>query len=141
MVTTSKQDKETLMEIHAQSGNKLTFEHSKLFSAILFKVIVYNYLEGQDTYIPYIGKLHIEHEGDIIDGGLKEADLRVSLEASDLLKREIGSIGDDIDSSLLTDDILNKIVLTLEEHQNEVYKKQADEEDNSKSFKNKKNKK
>lgn len=132
MITTTKDDKMTLFEIHSQSGNKITLDQVKLFCALQFKVIIMNYLEGNSTHIPYLGELKIEHIEDKIIDGLNDAVLNVTIDPSNVLKREIGSIGDDPLSSLLIDDLINKNVLELDAHQQGVYQRQMIEEENEK---------
>lgn len=128
MITTNYKDKETLIATHAQSGGKILLEEVKLIQALLFKVIVNNFMDDETTHIPYLGEIKINHKEDIVVDGLKEAVLEVVIEPSALLKREIGSIGDDVKESLLVDDLTNKLVLELEAHKNGQYKRKEEKE-------------
>lgn len=51
-------------------------------------------LNGEDILIPFIGRLHVEYEGDDFVSGAKVAKISFSGEPSEVFKRLVGEIHD-----------------------------------------------
>lgn len=86
------ESKDTIEKIRLFSGS--TYEQSKDFFESLVTYLVYNYLEGNSTYIPFFGSVKVNYEGDIVDAKGKEAVLSLDFEADSSLKKIIGQIVD-----------------------------------------------
>ena len=71
-------------------------------------------MQNQDLHIPFLGKIHVVHQGDVFVGGTREAKFDCLFAPSDLFKRVEGDIIDG-DSELLFDIFNKKIGSVLQE--------------------------
>jgi len=111
----NKEGKEILERIHLISGVKKDDVISVLESLSI--LIVLNYLNNDDTYIPFIGNCHLEYKGDKVIDGKAEAVVKCIFSVDDFLLRNIGQIEDGI--SVDAEKILKrKIYSTLGEYLN-----------------------
>jgi hypothetical protein len=96
-----EKDKEVLNLLQARSSYSTIsireiFEHLAVHNVLM-------YLEKRPIYIPFLGNLEIDYQGDkIVKGSFTEAILDGKLTPSEFLKRTIGDIEDGNMTDLLT---------------------------------------
>lgn len=88
----SNDGKDTVERLHLVSG--MGKENSRNFFESLLTLIIIDYLEGESTYLPFIGEIKINYAGDTFHKDKKKAVLRIDFSASDELARNIGQIED-----------------------------------------------
>ena len=71
-------------------------------------------MQNQDIQIPFVGKIHVVHHGDVFVGGTREANFECFFSPTDFFKRVEGDIIDG-DSELLSDLLQKKIGTVLQE--------------------------
>jgi hypothetical protein len=89
----NKDAKEILEKIHLISGVKKDDVTSVLESLTI--LIVLNYLNNEDTYIPFIGNCSLRYKGDKTVDGKLEAVVECEFNIDDFLLRNIGQVEDD----------------------------------------------
>lgn len=112
-IPTTKKDQESFLQIHSLL-NELTSEQVKVVFERLLTVLILSYLDNKSLRIPHIGDLHIEYEGDTIDEGLRKANLSISVEPTEFLRKLIGQVEDTHPKRTDLDKIeIDKILLEL----------------------------
>lgn len=96
--------KDTIEKIRLISG--CNYEASKDFFESLITLIIFNHLEGKETYLPYIGSIKLVYEGDQYIGTGKEAIVSLEYKPDYNIKKIIGQIVDGEETELRK--ILNK---------------------------------
>jgi len=84
--------RETIEKMHLISGLKKA--DIRTFFESMFTLSVLDYLEKENTHLPFIGSLSIEYIKEKYDNNLKSAQLKVIVEPDDDLERNIGQIVD-----------------------------------------------
>lgn len=94
-----KEDKESLILLQSMA-QRVTVEQvtSVMESLVILSTIAF--LDGDVFHIPFIGDLKIEHLGDNIVKGERDAKLKLELSPSELLKSIIGNAEDNKESEL-----------------------------------------
>ncbi len=113
----NKQDRETILRIYSMPNDltrdqiKGTFENFLLASAI-------SYLSEDSMHLPFFGEMKITHEDDEVIDGFKQANLKIEIEPSTLIKKIIGGIKDG-DIEEISKELRNEISQILQEKINE----------------------
>ena len=92
----SKQTFEKLFLVSSAAN----IEKVKDFMEALLTVVVLNYMEGKPTYIPFLGEIEIEFNGDLITTKGREAQVKVQVTPDDKLKRVVGQIQDNVENDI-----------------------------------------
>ena len=91
---TKKKDKEVFLNIQSLSSTGVTMEQiQSVFEQFLVNIVI-NIADGETAYFPFLGDIQVEYLGDTIDDGKKEAQIKVTIDPCDSLKRLIGQIHD-----------------------------------------------
>lgn len=113
----TQEDRESEIALQSLSQKVSMEQTTTILESILIWVIL-SYLDDDSFRLPYLGDVKVHHDGDIIIGGEKEAQLTVTINPTDLLKRIIGQIEDnkqtDVDIAFI-EKIIHEIELKLEE--------------------------
>jgi hypothetical protein len=94
----TNEGKDTVERLQLMTG--LSKEQSRTFFESLLTLVVLNYLEGNTTYIPFIGHIDIDYLYDKFEGDTKKAVLDIAVNADDNLSRNIGQIEDGDESEI-----------------------------------------
>lgn len=86
------ESKDTIEKIRLISGT--SYEQCKDFFESLITYITLNYMEGKETYIPFLGQMKIKYLNDQITSSGKVANLIINIESDYNLQRIIGQIID-----------------------------------------------
>jgi len=81
--------KDTIEKLHLISG--LSTHDIKTFFESLITLMMLNYMEGYDTYVPHIGRFYYKYEGDVINNKGKEAKVKLEYEPDKNLLNIIGT--------------------------------------------------
>lgn len=92
MLKITSEGKDTVERLHLLSG--IGKENSRNFFESLLTIIILDYLEGEKTYLPFIGEFTLTYKGDTYNGDTKKAIIDVDFNADDVLLRNIGQIQD-----------------------------------------------
>jgi len=84
--------RDTIEKIHLLSG--LSKADIKTFFESLFTLVVLDYLETDDTYLPFLGSLSIDYIDEEYNSDSKTANLEVTINSDPDLKLNIGQIKD-----------------------------------------------
>lgn len=109
----TNEGKETQEKLHLISG--LRKDDVRNFFESLLSLIVLNYVEGEKTYIPFLGEVEIKHVKDEYEEGKKKAVLDVSIDADYNLRHNVGQIADGEETDI-EDIFKRKLRNTLEEY-------------------------
>lgn len=88
----SNKGKETIERLNLLSG--VGKENTRNFFESLLTLITVDYLDGESTYLPFIGNVSITYKGDRYEGDVKKAILELDIEPDDVLTKNIGQIQD-----------------------------------------------
>jgi hypothetical protein len=116
---TFKKDKETIHRVHSLNSDvplaniKDTFE-------MLFTDVVFHYVDHETIHIPYIGEMKIQHVGDKLVDGYREAVLEIKIEPSTFLKKIIGQIEDGETVTDLDKAFVSKVISDMEDKVNDI---------------------
>lgn len=88
----NNEGKDTVERLHLLSG--LGKEDSRNFFESLLTLIILDYLEGEETYLPFIGRVKVHYKGDRYEGDVKRAILDIDFQPDDMLIKNIGQIED-----------------------------------------------
>ncbi len=81
--------KDTIEKLHLISG--LPLKDTRTFFESLITLMMLDYMEGHDTYLPHIGRFYYKYEGDDVTNKGKEARVRLEYEADKNLLNIIGT--------------------------------------------------
>jgi hypothetical protein len=85
----TKETKKTIQRFYNYSHS--SYEEAKHFFEVQATLLFLDYLSGEESKIPFIGSLKVEHVGnEITKKGKKEAKLAITIEPDDFLKKIIG---------------------------------------------------
>lgn len=84
-----KEGKDTIEKLHLISG--LPIKDTRSFFESLIILMMLDYMEGHDTYLPHIGKFYYKYEGDDITNKGKEARVKLEYEPDKNLLNIIGT--------------------------------------------------
>ena len=94
----SKEEKDAFNKIHLLSGHSYK-EVREVYEGFLYSVVL-SYLEKEPMFLPFFGEIKIDFLKDtVVDKG-RQADISVSVEPSDFLKRVIGQVEDREESDI-----------------------------------------
>lgn len=89
----NKDAKEALEKIHLISGIKKDDVTKVLESVVI--LLILNYLNGEDMYIPYLGNCRLEYKGDKTVNNKLEAIVDCQFNVDDFILRNVGQIEDE----------------------------------------------
>lgn len=81
--------KDTIEKLHLISG--LPLKDTRTFFESLITLMMLDYMEGHDTYLPHIGRFYYKYEGDDVTNKGKEARVKLEYEADKNLLNIIGT--------------------------------------------------
>jgi hypothetical protein len=88
----TKEEREALNKLHLIFGKP--FVETREFLESLGIYAVFQYLEGNDIVIPYLGKISLTYKGDVLEKKGKKAVVQTTLALDDFLTKCIGQIED-----------------------------------------------
>ena len=109
----TKTDKDTILKINTLADAVSIDDIKEVFETFLTHLII-NYLDGEETYLPYIGTIHVDHLKDEIVDGMKKTNINVTIESSEFFSKLIGEVLDK-SSDLVTRTFIQKTVSELEQ--------------------------
>lgn len=113
----SKKERDTFHKIHLLSGK--SYEDVRdVYEGFLYSIVL-AYLEKEPIYFPYFGEINIQFIKDKLTRQGKEAELEISIQPSDILKRVIGQIedGDETDLETILKERIEKILIDVLEEE------------------------
>jgi len=102
----SPEEKDALRYIRLLFGKPANEVHD-LFESVGIAAVL-SYLKKQDIVIPYIGKIKIIYDGDNLTSKGKEAKLQCEFYPSHFMKRNIGQIEDEADTTEVEKILVNR---------------------------------
>ena len=111
----TKEEEMFIEKMHLIS-EKTHDEIKDMFTNIIM-LIIFNFIEGKDSYLPLLGILKIDYLGDKIINSKREVDLKLNFEPHEYIKKIIGQIVDKEETELhklLKKKIKNHLVKYLE---------------------------
>lgn len=81
--------KDTIEKLHLISG--LPIKDTRAFFESLITLMMLDYMEGHETYLPHIGRFYFKYEGDNVTNKGKEAKVKLDYEPDKNLLHIIGS--------------------------------------------------
>lgn len=101
-----EEGKDTIEKLHLISG--LPLKDTRTFFESLITLMMLDYMEGHDTYLPHIGRFYYKYEGDNVTNKGKEAKVHLEYEADKNLLNIIGTAIDG-DETMIEKSLKNQI--------------------------------
>lgn len=101
-------NKDTIDKMYLFSGENKNL--IRTFFESLISIIMLDYMEGEETNIPFFGTIKIEYEKDEIIDGEKEAKVSLDFTPDPTLLKNVGQINDGEES-----DVKKMIILRMRE--------------------------
>jgi len=101
-----EQSRDTIERLHLISG--IPLKDTKLLFESLITLMMLDYMEGKDTYLPHIGRFYYKYEGDNITNKGKEAKVKLEYEPDKNLLNIIGTAIDG-DETMIESYLKNQI--------------------------------
>jgi len=88
----------TLEKLHLITGKSL--EECRQFCEAMLAVLVMNFMEHKVTPVPFFGNITLKHIKDILVDGKKEPIVRIDIESSEMLLRNIRQLNNQEESEI-----------------------------------------
>ncbi len=105
-----EEGRDTIEKLHLISG--LPLKDTRMLFESLITLMMLDYMEGHDTYLPHIGRFYYKYEGDDVTNRGKEAKVSLEYEADKNLLNIIGTAIDGEETMIektLKDQIRNQL--------------------------------